>query len=278
MTKDAEIGDIARLRDIMRQLRTPVTGCPWDIEQTFDTIAPYTIEEAYEVADAIERGDMDDLVDELGDLLLQVVFHSQIAEESEIFAFEDVVEAISKKMMRRHPHVFGSEDARSAGAVKGLWERIKSQESKEKRTRSQENGVAERVLDGVPNALPALSRAVKLQKKAARVGFDWPEIQPVLDKIREEIDELEEACSNKSRDEVAGPEMAEEIGDLMFAIANLARHLGLEPEAALHGANNKFIRRFNHIEDTMTFNDQNLESASLDEMDALWNEAKALEK
>lgn len=196
MDKNQRGKNIDRLLNIMHDLRTPVTGCPWDLEQTFATIAPYTVEEAYEVADAIERDDMVDLVDELGDLLLQVVFHAQMAEEADLFTFEDVVDAISTKMIRRHPHVFGDEKAKSAGAVKGMWERIKQQEHSEKRATNSDSDVREHFLDAVPFALPALTRAVKLQKKAAQVGFDWPIIEPVFDKIREEIDELEAAISD----------------------------------------------------------------------------------
>ncbi len=269
--------DIGRLRQIMRQLRSPDTGCPWDLEQTFSSIAPYTIEEAYEVADAIERGDMEDLVDELGDLLLQVVFHTQIAEEAGQFGFSDVVDAISAKMIRRHPHVFGSAKARDAGAVKGMWEQIKRQEAAQKQAMKGGEPSRGRLLDDVPIALPALSRAVKLQKKAAQVDFDWPTIAPVFDKIREELEELEVAIAEADRGR-ATHAMKEETGDLLFAIANLARHLGFEPEAALQGANAKFIRRFGYIEDGLAANNRSLEEASLDDMEELWNSAKALEK
>jgi len=259
------------LRAIMTSLRTPVTGCPWDLEQTFRTIAPYTIEEAYEVADAIERGDMSDLCDELGDLLLQVVYHSQMAQEADEFSYDDVVEAICTKLIRRHPHVFGDAEARSAGAVKGFWERIKAKEQSEKQEKAGATDTS--VLDGVPTALPALMRAVKLQKKASRVGFDWAAAGPVLDKIEEEIAEL--------RDEMAtGPKQAveEELGDLMFAVANLARQLGVEPEAALQAANAKFSRRFKAVEGKLSAAGKTPEESSLDAMDALWDEVKREEK
>ena len=259
------------LRAIMASLRTPVTGCPWDLEQTFRTIAPYTIEEAYEVADAIERGDMSDLCDELGDLLLQVVYHSQMAQEADEFSYDDVVEAICTKLIRRHPHVFGDAEARSAGAVKGFWERIKAKEQSEKQEKAGATDTS--VLDGVPTALPALMRAVKLQKKASRVGFDWAAAGPVLDKIEEEIAEL--------RDEMAtGPKQAveEELGDLMFAVANLARQLGVEPEAALQAANAKFSRRFKAVEGKLSAAGKTPEESSLGAMDALWDEVKREEK
>jgi len=271
MSQSPDGAKINRLLEIMAQLRTPVTGCPWDLEQTFDTIAPYTVEEAYEVADAVERGDMDHLADELGDLLLQVVFHARMAEEAGHFTFDDVVDAICEKMIRRHPHVFGNEDARSAGAVKGMWERIKSEEAAEKQRGG--GGVPESILDGVPRALPALARAAKLQKKAARVGFDWPEIGPVFDKIREEIDELEEACRHDG-----GPEngaIRGEVGDVLFAIANLARHLHLDPEATLQETNGKFTRRFQFIERALADQGRALGEADLEELDALWDDSKA---
>ena len=259
------------LRAIMASLRTPVTGCPWDLEQNFRTIAPYTIEEAYEVADAIERGDMSDLRDELGDLLLQVVYHSQMAQEADEFSYDDVVEAICTKLIRRHPHVFGDAEARSAGAVKGFWERIKAEEQGEKQEKAGATDTS--VLDGVPAALPALMRAVKLQKKASRVGFDWAAAEPVLDKIEEEIAEL--------RDEMAtGPKQAveEELGDLLFAVANLARQLDVEPEAALQAANAKFSRRFKAVEGKLSVAGKTPEQSSLGAMDALWDEVKREEK
>ena len=269
MAEAASGAEIARLLDIMAQLRTPGTGCPWDLEQTFETIAPYTIEEAYEVVDAIERGDMEHLVEELGDLLLQVVFHARMAEEAGHFTFDDVIEAICKKMIRRHPHVFGDETARDAGAVKGMWERIKSEEAKAKNNESQLG-----ILESVPRALPGLIRAVKLQKKAARVGFDWNDIEPVFDKIREEIDELEQAFRSSDRTERRDEHTHEETGDLLFALANLARHMKIEPESALQDANAKFLRRFRFIEDELRNSGKSVESASLDEMDLLWDQSK----
>src|SRR5262245_35906073 len=217
--------DISRLVEIMAALRTPVTGCPWDVEQTFETIAPYTIEEAYEVADAIARGDLHDLRDELGDLLLQVVYHARMAEEQGEFAFGDVVEAITTKMIRRHPHVFGDESARGAGMAKGMWNRIKAAEKDERRRRRLARGVdpedhGKGYLDGVPLALPALTRALKLQEKAAHIGFDWKDAKPILDKIEEEIGELREAM--ESNDTAA---VTDEFGDVLFALVNFGRHL-----------------------------------------------------
>ncbi|MGI9415133.1 MAG: nucleoside triphosphate pyrophosphohydrolase [Hyphomicrobiales bacterium] len=262
-----DLRSVQTLRAIMAALRTPVTGCPWDLEQSFETIAPYTIEEAYEVADAIERGDMADLRDELGDLLLQAVYHSQMAEETETFTFDDVVEAICTKLVRRHPHVFGDAEARTAGAVKGFWERIKAEERAQKQAKS---GITQAsVLDGVPTALPALMRAAKLQKKASRVGFDWADAAPVLDKIEEEIAELRHEMASGS-----APKLEEELGDLLFAVANLARQLNLEPEAALQAANAKFTRRFKAVERKLAANGTAPEGASLAEMDTLWGEVK----
>jgi ATP diphosphatase len=266
-----------RLIEIMAALRTPGTGCPWDLEQDFSTIAPYTIEEAYEVADAIERGDMDDLKDELGDLLLQVVFHARMAEETGSFAFDDVADAISEKMIRRHPHVFGDVDASDATAVKVNWEAIKAEEKAARATRRKIRGLADEeqgLLDDVPRALPALQRAFKLQKRAARVGFDWPDTEPVVGKIREELEELEREMGSGS-----GPDkLADEVGDLLFAVANLARHLGIDPEAALGGTNAKFVRRFTEIERSLQQAGRSLEDASLDEMEAIWVAAKRREK
>ncbi len=266
--------DISRLIEIMAALRTPVTGCPWDLEQDFTSIAPYTIEEAYEVADAIERGDMDDLREELGDLLLQVVYHAQMADEAGEFGFGDVVEAVTTKMIRRHPHVFGNETARGAGMAKGMWEAIKAEEKAEKRARrvarglpAEDNGAG--YLDGVPLPLPALVRALKIQQKAARVGFDWAEPEPILDKIEEEIGEFREAL--QSGDTAA---MKDEFGDMLFAFVNLGRHLGLEPEDALRGTNDKFRDRFHHVERALASGGRTLEDASLDEMEQLWQEAK----
>ncbi|MCV0396864.1 MAG: nucleoside triphosphate pyrophosphohydrolase [Rhizobiaceae bacterium] len=266
--------DITRLIEIMAALRTPETGCPWDIEQDFASIAPYTIEEAYEVADAIYRADLDDLREELGDLLLQVVFHARMAEEKEEFAFGDVVEAITRKMIRRHPHVFGDEKARAARSAKGQWERIKAEEKAEKRAARlargappQENGHG--YLDGVPVNLPALTRALKLQEKAARVGFDWPDTEPVLDKIEEEIGELREASSLKDRDRVE-----DEFGDVLFSLVNYGRHLGVDAETALRRTNEKFRTRFHHVEGRLLADGSSLEAATLDEMEAIWVSAK----
>ena len=257
---------ITGLLSIMEALRAPETGCPWEVEQTFETIAPYTIEEAYEVADAIERGDLDDLKEELGDLLLQVVYHAQMAREGGHFSFDDVVQGIAAKMIRRHPHVFGSDEERANFDPKGFWERIKSQE------KSDKSSADASVLDGVPLALPALVRAIKLQNKAARVGFDWPDMEPVLEKIREEIGELEEATNleNPSHEKIA-----EEYGDLLFVVANLGRHLRVEPEAVLRRANAKFIRRFGQVEALLQAKGKKPEQSDLAEMDALWDEVKA---
>lgn len=266
----ADPSSIETLRAIMRALRTPSTGCPWDLEQTFSTIAPYTIEEAYEVADAVDRDDMADLKDELGDLLLQVVFHAQMAEESGFFTFNDIVAAIGSKLIRRHPHVFGDEQARTSGAVIGMWERIKAEERAEK---TDQTDSGQSVLGDVPLGLPALMRASKLQKCAARVGFDWASAEPVFDKVAEELQELRLAAVSKNVEAIA-----DEIGDLLFAMANLARHLGVEPEESLRRTNSKFINRFRYIEKHLEQSYKNIEDASLDEMDSLWNEAKAQER
>jgi nucleoside triphosphate diphosphatase len=261
---------------IMAALRHPQTGCPWDIEQDFASIAPYTIEEAHEVMDAIQRGDMVDLCDELGDLLLQVVFHARMAEEAGHFALPDVIEAITGKLIRRHPHVFGDRTAGNPGAVKTLWEAIKAEERAEKAARKAAAGIiepAKSLLDGVPPTLPALTRAVKLQKKAGTVGFDWNDPRAVLAKLREEIQEVEEAFDKKDASAIK-----DEIGDMLFVIANLARHADIEPEAALEGTNAKFRRRFAHIEAAMAAQGRDLAGASLEDMDALWDEAKGLER
>jgi nucleoside triphosphate diphosphatase len=267
--------DISRLLEIMASLRTPGTGCPWDLEQDFATIAPYTIEEAYEVADAIARGDLDDLKDELGDLLLQVVFHSRMAEEQDAFAFGDVVEAITRKMIRRHPHVFAGTDGLITPArVKGAWDRIKAEEKAERAARRppDETTAHTSLLSSVKAGQPALSRAMELQRKAASVGFDWNDPRAVLHKIREEADEIEAALEAGNADQ-----LKEETGDLLFALVNLARHVGADPELALRGTNTKFERRFGHIERALESQGRSLEQASLAEMDALWNEAKCKE-
>jgi len=266
--------DIARLLEIMAALRTPETGCPWDLEQDFSTIAPYTIEEAYEVADAIERNDLEDLRDELGDLLLQVVFHARMAEEQGEFDFGQVVEAICRKMIRRHPHVFGDAEARSAGSVKGMWERIKAEEKAEIAERKAARGMAlanPGLLDEVPVALPALTRAVKLQKKARTVGFDWDDPAAVLDKLEEEIGELRVELSGETPDRAR---IEDELGDTLFALANLARHLDIDPEVVLTGTNAKFVGRFKRIEETLAERGTSPKEASLEEMEAIWQASK----
>lgn len=270
--------DIARLIEIMAALRTPGTGCPWDLEQSFATIAPYTLEEAYEVADAIARADMGDLREELGDLLLQVVFHARMAEEDGAFDFGGVVEAITAKLIRRHPHVFGTARDLSPEAVKGLWGEIKAQE---KRERAQARAAAglpveeaqQGALAGVPLPLPALTRALKLQEKASRVGFDWNDARQVLAKIREETQEVAEALEDGG---IAA--IRDEMGDLLFAVVNLARHAGVDPEDALRGTNDKFTRRFGHVEQRLAADGRRPDQASLDEMEALWQEAKQKER
>ncbi len=302
---------------VMAALRTPGTGCPWDLEQDFASIAPYTIEEAYEVADAIERGDLASLEEELGDLLLQVVYHARMAEERGAFAFPDVVEAITAKMLRRHPHVFGTPEQRAAGAAPGFWERIKAEERGEKAgpppprnaDRPASNRAGKRAgvrgsgklrasgprlpltLTLSPQAgrgnpherarrrsvgLPALTRAVKLQNKAARVGFDWPSLAPVLEKLEEELAELEDAIAQAGSGQ-GRAEMEEELGDLLFVVANVARHLEVDPEAALRSANAKFTRRFHAIERKLAAHGRTPAQSTLAEMDRLWDEAKAEE-
>ena len=331
---------LTRLLEIMAALRTPVTGCPWDLEQTFASIAPYTIEEAFEVADAIERGDLANLKDELGDLLLQVVYHSRMAEEQGAFAFDDVAAGVVRKMIRRHQHVFGTPEERAAGAAPGFWERLKAEEKAEKaaeraalvegadpsspspRMRGEgwgegqpfapESNAEHRpavaphpnplpvrpagrrregmpsLLDDTPLALPALTRAVKLQNKAARVGFDWPSLTPVFDKMREELAELEAEVARPHAPSGRLPEgeadgasknpIQEEFGDLLFVMANVARHLDVDPEAALRAANAKFTRRFQHIELRLSEQGSSPAQSTLAEMDALWDEAKSQER
>lgn len=271
--------NIDRLLDIMSRLRDRDSGCPWDIEQTFASIAPYTIEEAYEVAEAIEQNDPDALKDELGDLLLQVVFHAQMAREEESFGFGDVVDAISDKMIRRHPHVFGTERERDAATQTISWEKQKAEERQTKA-----NGVAVSALEGVTVGLPGLTRALKLQKRAARVGFDWPEAAQVLDKIEEEIGELRDVLEN--REDPDQPQSAEtkqerlkdEFGDILFALANLARHLDIDPEAALRGTNAKFERRFRLVERHLAAEGLAPSAASLEQMEAHWQQAKETER
>ncbi|WP_226780843.1 nucleoside triphosphate pyrophosphohydrolase [Oceaniglobus trochenteri] len=258
--------DITRLVEIMRRLRDPNRGCPWDIEQDFDSIAPYTIEEAYEVADAVARRDMDDLKGELGDLLFQAVYHGQMAAEAGHFTFDDIVNAIADKMIARHPHVFDDESRdKSAEQQTRDWE---AQKARERAARAERG-----VLDGVALGLPALMRAVKLQNRAARVGFDWPETAQVLDKLVEEAGELVAA-----RETMGPDEMADEMGDLLFVMANLARHLNIDPEAALRGTNAKFTRRFASIEAALQAQGRRPQEASLAEMDALWDAAKTAER
>ncbi|MGD1017482.1 MAG: nucleoside triphosphate pyrophosphohydrolase [Roseiarcus sp.] len=269
--------DIRRLIEIMAALRTPGTGCPWDLEQTFATIVPFTLEEAYEVADAIERGDFADLRDELGDLLLQVVFHARMAEEAGRFDFGGVVEAITAKLIRRHPHVFANAGDLTSDDVKALWGRIKAEE---KRLRAEAREAAgleaeprSSALAGAPLALPALTRALKLQEKAGKVGFDWSDARAVVAKLREEMDEIDAELDAGEQAKVA-----EEVGDLLFAVANLARHLEVDPEGALRGANAKFERRFAHIESRLGEAGRAPAEATLDEMEALWSEAKQRER
>jgi nucleoside triphosphate diphosphatase len=265
--------DIARLLDIMAALRTPGSGCPWDLEQDFSTIAPYALEEAYEVADAIARNDLNDLRDELGDLLLQVVFHARMAQEQEAFDFGDVVQAITEKLIRRHPHVFGDAGSLTAEAVEGLWDRIKAEEKAARRARGKIDEERGGALGGIPATFPALTRALKLQVKASKVGFDWNDPLAVLRKIREEADEIEA--------EIAAGDHARaghEVGDLLFAVVNLARHLDAEPEAMLRATNLKFERRFAAIEAALAQRGKSPQQATLAEMDALWDAAKVAEK
>ncbi|RVU39377.1 nucleoside triphosphate pyrophosphohydrolase [Hwanghaeella grinnelliae] len=259
--------NIDRLIEIMAALRNPETGCPWDVKQNFETIAPYTIEEAYEVADAIQRGDMADLKDELGDLLLQVVFHARMAEESGDFAFNDVAGAIAEKMIRRHPHVFGDESAETPEAVKVSWEDTKARERAAK-------GQDESALDGVATALPALIRAEKLSKRAARVGFEWPTVDMVFRDIEEEIEEIQ----HEIRVDGGPDRLEDEVGDLLFCVANLARFVGVDPEKALRSTNDKFNRRFRAVEASFKQEGRALKDCSLDEMDARWDAVKRTEK
>ena len=257
---------IDRLLAIMARLRDPQDGCAWDLEQTFATIAPYTIEEAYEVADAIERGSLPDLREELGDLLLQVVFHSRMAQEQGAFAFDDVAEAICEKMIRRHPHVFGPEEQRTSAEQTRAWEIIKARERAAK-------GKNQSLLDDVPVGLPALTRAVKLTARAARVGFDWPDVSFVLDKLREETAELEREIEDGQTER-----LRDELGDILFVCANLARKLDLEPEDALRSTNAKFVRRFQFIEAELAKRGKTAAESDLAEMDLLWDAAKANER
>ena len=263
--------DIERLVEIMARLRDPDSGCPWDIEQTHETIVPYTIEETYEVVDAIERGDMVDLREELGDFVLQAVYHAQLAAERDDFDFGDVIQSITTKMIRRHPHVFGDEAARTAGQAKGAWDRIKAEEKAERRAARRAAGLPDDPsghLDAVPNALPAVAEAHELQRRAAKVGFDWPETPPVIDKVAEELDEVRGALDGD------GSNVADEIGDLLFAAINLARHAGINPESALRATNRKFRRRFAKVEAGVAGDGVRLADADLDAMERHWNAAK----
>jgi ATP diphosphatase len=264
--------DITRLIEIMAALRTPGNGCPWDLQQTFETIAPYTVEEAYEVADAIARRDIDDLRDELGDLLLQVVFHARMAEEQGTFEFGDVVESITRKLIRRHPHVFGDVRGLSPDEVKGLWEKIKADEKAERRATGKVEDETGAVA-GIPAGMSALMRALKLQQKAGKVGFDWNDPLAVLAKIREEATEIEAEIERGDHSQAAA-----EVGDLLFAVVNLARHLDIDPENALRATNLKFQRRFASIETALAGRGKTPATATLAEMDDLWNAAKAAEK
>lgn len=268
----SDLTSMKRLIDIMAALREPETGCPWDVQQTFSTIAPYTIEEAYEVADAIERNDFDDLKDELGDLLLQVVFHARMAEEGDVFTFEDVAEAICRKMIRRHPHVFGEKNAETPGEVKTNWESIKAEEKADRAKALGTTREDTSVLDDVALSLPALMRAEKLQKRAARVGFDWPEDDAVYDKLDEEIGELKTAVASGVQNDIE-----DEIGDLLFTVVNLARRYKIDPEVALRGTNQKFKRRFNAVEKQASTAGKNLSDLSLTTFDGYWNTAKSYE-
>jgi len=269
--------DISRLIEIMEALRAPETGCPWDIVQTFETIKPYTIEEAYEVADAIERNDMDDLCEELGDLLLQVVFHSRIAEEMGAFSFGDVVQAVTSKMIRRHPHVFAVSGADTPESVKLQWDQIKAAEKRERLERRASRGVSNDpkagFLGSIQRSQPALTEALKLQEQAARVGFDWSAAEPILDKIEEEIRELRQALAEGRSESIS-----DELGDLIFAMVNIGRHVKVDAENALRGTNTKFRRRFRHIETSLADSGETLEAASLERMEELWQAAKAIER
>ena len=254
----------------MAALRHPETGCPWDLQQDFASIAPYTLEEAYEVTDAIERGNMEDLKEELGDLLLQVVFHTRLAEEAALFSFDDVVEAISDKMIRRHPHVFGDGTADNADAVRKSWEEIKAEE-KAAKSKAAADSLPNSLMNDIPLTLPGLSRAVKIQNRAARIGFDWPDIEPVFDKLHEEIDEVRAAITSGAKDE-----MEDEVGDLLFVVANIARHLKIDPEKAVRRTNGKFIARFKNVETLAAQSGK--DDSTLEELEAFWQSAKKAEK
>ena len=254
-----------KLLEIMAALRDPQTGCPWDIKQSFKTIVPYTLEEAYEVADSIERGAMSELKDELGDLLFQVVFYAQMGKEQDLFEFSDIVDAINDKLVRRHPHVFADVKFENEQAVHDNWEKSKAAERDQRAVTDNAS-----ILDGVAHALPALKRAQKLQKRAARVGFDWPGIAPVLDKLDEEIAELRQAIQLDDHDAIS-----EEVGDLIFTCVNLARHLDVDAEESLRHCNHKFETRFNHIEQQLQSENRDIYQCRMDELEALWQKAKA---
>ena len=271
--KPTDIGRLGALLEIMARLRAPQGGCPWDLEQTFATIAPYTIEEAYEVAEAIARGDLAALKDELGDLLFQVVFHAQMAAEARAFSFADVVDAITDKMIRRHPHVFGAKDS-AHGGVNTAEAQTLAWEDHKRLERAGRAAHGARLLDDVPVAFPALTRALKLQKRAASVGFDWRERARVMEKLEEEIGELNEAVASGA----PKAKLTDEMGDILFVAVNLARHLGVDPEEALRATNDKFTRRFAHVEDTVTKSGRALNDVTLEEMDAAWDDAKRLER
>ena len=263
---------VTRLTNLMKKLRDPIDGCPWDRQQTFKTIAPYTIEEAYEVADAIERGRMEDLKEELGDLMFQVVFYAQMADEQDIFNLDDICDSLTEKMVRRHPHVFGDKKRDGAAAQPGAWEAIKAKERAEKQAQNgQDNGMIS-LLSNVPVGLPALTRAEKLQKRAAQVGFDWPSLDGVIDKITEEAQELAEAYKQNQPDAIE-----DEMGDLLFAVTNLSRKMGIDPETALRRTNRKFSTRFKYIEMQAENEGKTLDELSLDEMETHWLNAKAQE-
>ena len=259
------MNNMRRLLEIMAALRDPETGCPWDRQQDFSSIVPHTLEEAYEVADSIERGDMDELKDELGDLLFQVVFYAQLADEQGLFNFTDIVEAISDKLVRRHPHVFDDASYIDEAELNEAWEQSKQSEREGKSTAESLS-----VLHGVARALPALKRAQKLQKRAARVGFDWPDTQPVLDKIHEEIDELEQEISSGNKNA-----QFDELGDLLFSCVNLARHLQLDAEESLRSCNKKFEQRFNYIENALGKMDREFSDCNIDVLEQLWQQAKS---
>lgn len=265
--------DLSRLIEIMAALRDPKTGCPWDIEQDFASIRHYTIEEAYEVADAIEREDYDDLREELGDLLLQPIYHAQMASERGLFEIGDVIYAITEKLIRRHPHVFGEDAARDAGGAKARWEDIKADERAAKADKKGDETPSS-ILDDVPRPLPALTRAEKLSKRAASVGFDWPHWREVVGKCEEELDEVSQAITEGS----GKAAIVEEIGDLLFSVANLARHLDVDPEAALRDANLKFTRRFSYVEQRCAEDNVPIKDAGLDRMETYWNEIRANDK